>query len=99
MYHYTESGLQHVWLKSGYVMRKTPYGEGVAIRDVVGLHKAICDAIVRKPSLTAAELRFLRKEARISRRHLAGFLGVSATDAKARKKLHLEHVKAWSEVA
>ena len=48
MYHYIESGLQHVWLKSGYVMRKTPYGTGVAIRDIAGLHKTICNAIVRK---------------------------------------------------
>ena len=99
MYHYTESGLPNVWLKSGYVMRKTPYGEGVAVRDVVGLHKAICDAIVRKPSLTAAELRFLRKEVRISRRRLAGFLRAPATDARVGKKLYLEHVKAWSDVA
>lgn len=77
MYHYTESGLQHVWLKSGYAVRRTPYGKGIAIQDVAGLHKAICSAIARKPSLTGAELRFLRKEMGMSQRALADLLGTS----------------------
>jgi len=77
MYHYTESGLQHVWLKSGYAVRRTPYGKGIAIQDVAGLHKAICSAIARKPSLTGAELRFVRKEMGMSQRALAELLGTS----------------------
>ena len=47
MYHYTESGFPNVWLKDGYVVRQTPYGEGVAICDVAGLHEAICSARVK----------------------------------------------------
>lgn len=62
MYHYTESGLRNVWLKSGYVIRRTPYGKGVCIRDVAGPHRAISNVIARKSSLTGAELQFLRKE-------------------------------------
>ena len=77
MYHYTESGLQHVWLKSGYAVRRTPYGKGIAIQDVAGLHKAICSAIARKPSLTGAELRFLRKEMGMSQHGLGELLGVT----------------------
>lgn len=77
MYHYTESGLQNVWLTSGYLIRKTPYGKGVSIQDVAGLHKAICNVIARKPSLTGAELRFLRKEMGMSQSALAKLLGTS----------------------
>jgi len=75
MYHYTESGLQNVWLTNGYVVRNTPYGKGVAIQDVSGLHKAICRAIARQPKLTGAELRFLRKEMGLSQTGLAQLLG------------------------
>lgn len=45
LYRYIEGGLPSVWLKNGYVERTTPYGKGVAIRDVAGLHKAIRNAI------------------------------------------------------
>lgn len=77
MYHYTESGLQNIWLKSGYLVRKTPYGKGVSIQDVAGLHEAICKSIAQKPSLTGAELRFLRKEMQMSQSTLATLLGTS----------------------
>ena len=77
MYHYTESGLQNVWLKNGYVIRKTPYGKSVSVHDVSGLHKAIGLAIARKPNLTGAELRFLRKEMDMSQSALAKLIGSS----------------------
>ena len=77
MYHYTESGLQNVWLTNGYAVRKTPYGKGVAIQNVAALHKAICQTIARKPSLTGAELRFLRKQMDLSQAALAELLGTS----------------------
>lgn len=77
MYHYTESGLQNIWLKDGYEIRKTPYGKGVAIKDVAGLHRAIATSIARRPTLTGAELRFLRKELGMSQRALAELIGTS----------------------
>jgi DNA-binding transcriptional regulator YiaG len=77
MYHYTECGLQNVWLENGYKKHKTPYGAGVSIEDVVGLHQLIGRAIARGPRLTGAELRFLRKELELSQRTLAGLLGIS----------------------
>ena len=77
MYHYTECGLQNVWLENGYKGHKTPYGHGISIEDVAGLHRVIGRAIARQPRLTGAELRFLRKELQMSQRTLAGLLGIS----------------------
>lgn len=78
MYHYTESGLQNVWLVNGYSERRTPYGAGVSIDDLPGLHEAIGKWLVRKPRpLTGAELRFLRKELDLSQRALADIVGQS----------------------
>jgi DNA-binding transcriptional regulator YiaG len=76
-YHYTESGLTNVWLANGFTVRKTKYGEGVSIHDVDGLHQAIAHALANKPSLTGAEVRFLRKEMGMSQRGLGGLLGVT----------------------
>src|SRR5438552_14429386 len=77
MYHYTESGLQNIWLKDSFRAVKTPYGKGVAIEDVAGLHKAIGRAITQRPKLTGAELRFLRKELGLSQRALGELIGTS----------------------
>ena len=77
MYHYTESGLQNVWLTNGYKVRKTPYGRGVAINDVEGLHRAIGRSLAQQPYLTGAELRFLRKEMGMSQSGLGALLGTS----------------------
>lgn len=77
MYHYTESGLRNIWLKNGFVIHKTPYGEGVSIHDLPGLHKAIGRSIANRPKLTGAELRFLRKEMDMSQKALATLIGTS----------------------
>jgi DNA-binding transcriptional regulator YiaG len=77
MYHYTESGLKNIWLKNGYVVKNTPYGEAVSIQDVEGLHKLIGTIIARRPKLTGPELRFLRKEMGMSQKGLADFVGTS----------------------
>jgi DNA-binding transcriptional regulator YiaG len=76
MYHYTESGLRNVWLVNGYTLRKTPYGKGVAIDNLEGLHRAIARQIVglARP-LTGAEFRFLRKQLELSQAGLADHLG------------------------
>jgi DNA-binding transcriptional regulator YiaG len=76
MYHYTECGLNNVWLRNGYKVEKTPYGEGVAIEDADGLHLAIGLRLVRdKPRLSGAEFRFLRKELDMSQSSLAAWIG------------------------
>lgn len=76
-YHYTECGLPNVWLTNGYQLRQTRHGEGVAIHDVDGLHRAIGRALARQASLTGTELRFLRKEMGLSQAGLGSLLGVS----------------------
>lgn len=79
MYHYLESGLRNVWLKNGFRMQKTPYGDAVAIEDIKGLHEAIALHLIEKPSrLKGTEVRFLRKEMDMSQSGIGALLGVSA---------------------
>lgn len=76
MYHYTESGLKNVWLVNGYRVKRTPYGEGVAIDNLEGLHRAIAREIVRRPGrLTGPEFRFLRLALELSQETLARYAG------------------------
>lgn len=77
MYHYTESGLQNIWLENGYVVRQTKYGKGVSINDVDGLHRSIGRSLAMKPHLAGCEFRFLRKEMGLSQSAMASLLGTS----------------------
>ena len=76
MYHYTECGLNNVWLVNGFKDHETPYGKGVAIEDADGLHQVIALGLVNhKPWLSGGEFRFLRKELDLSQAALARVLG------------------------
>jgi len=76
-YHYTDSGLDNVYLKNGYTIHTTPYGEGVTIEDTDELHKAIGHWLVSSPKpLNGAELRFLRLELGMTQKDLAAALGL-----------------------
>ena len=76
MYHYTECGLNNVWLVNGFKDHETPYGKGVAIQDADGLHRVIALGLVHhKPRLSGGEFRFLRKELDLSQAGLARVLG------------------------
>jgi len=78
MYHYTESGLDNVYLENGYHYHDTPYGKGVSIENTAGLHKAIGKDLISQPKpLNGAELRFLRLEMEATQRDLAGILGTT----------------------
>lgn len=75
-YHYTECGLDYVFIEGGVETHATPYGEGISIADVEGLHRAIGTAIVSRPQpLRGAELRFLRSNMDITQARLADMLG------------------------
>lgn len=77
-YHYTECGLDDVYLVSGYTVEETPYGEGVSIRHVDKLHKAIGRYLVtEKKVLLGKELRFLRKEMDLTQGALGRLVGLS----------------------
>ncbi len=77
MYHYRECGLPNVHLANGYREVQTPYGPGIAIEDVEGLHRAIArDLVECKPALTGTEMRFIRKLLELTQARLGEFLGV-----------------------
>jgi putative transcriptional regulator len=76
-YHYTESGLDTVYLLNGYEIVKSARGTGVKIQDVDGLHVAIGRSIIEnKKKLSGSEFRFLRTELLMSQAALAQLLHV-----------------------
>lgn len=79
MLRYKDGGLKNVWLKNGFEIRKTPYGEGVAIHDIDGLTNAICLALTNKSSaLTGVEFRYIRSAGiLLSVSELAAMMGVN----------------------
>lgn len=77
-YHYTESGLDDVYLLSGYEVHHTPEGEGVSVKDVDGLHRVIGEHLAtHKKVLSGKEIRFLRKLMDLTQSELGKLLGVS----------------------
>ena len=91
-YHYVESGLPNVWLRNGFEKRQTPYGEGVSILDIKGLHRCISRALCDKPGqLTGPEFRFLRRELDFSQKMIGEIFGRS--DRSIRDLEHKEAVK------
>ncbi len=77
MYHYTESGLQNVWLANGFKTRKAPGGKAVAIADADDLHRVIGRVIASKGYLTGGELRYMRKELDFSQARFGMLVGAS----------------------
>ncbi len=76
MYKFSDGGLRNVWLANGFTLKKTPYGDAVAIEDVPGLTRAICAALTKKPGrLTGAEFRYLRLHLRLSEKALGPLFG------------------------
>lgn len=77
-YHYTESGLNNIYLVNGFKYMETARGNAVSIHDMDGLHKAIGLLLVTsKKDLSGSEIRFLRDEMLMSQSTLARLLGVS----------------------
>lgn len=75
MYHYTESGLQNIYLANGFKTRQVDGGKAVSIIDLEGLHKAIGRNLARKGHLTGGEFRFLRKELDLSQKRIGALVG------------------------
>jgi len=70
-YHYVECGLQNVYLVNGWEYDDSPYGKGVVINNLKGLHQCIGKVLSDKPErLTGEEFRFLRRELDLSQRML-----------------------------
>ena len=76
-YHYTESGLDTVFLTNGFRFVNSQGGQQVIIEDIEGLHLAIGFALAtQKQRLSGKEIRFLRTELLLSQASLAKILGV-----------------------
>lgn len=77
-YHYTECGLNNIYILNGYRFIDTPRGKAVSIKDVDGLHKAIgLFLVTTKRDLIGDEVRFLRLEMLMSQSTLAKLLGMN----------------------
>jgi putative transcriptional regulator len=76
-YHYTECGLDNIYLLNGFSFVETPRGRAVHIQDMKGLHRAIGEMLVsEKKHLAGNEFRFLRHELNMTQANLAALLGV-----------------------
>jgi putative transcriptional regulator len=74
-YHYTESGLDSVYLVNGYEIVETQDGRSIVIQDLDGLHRAIGrNLVAEKKRLNGKEARFLRTEMFLSQSLLARLL-------------------------
>lgn len=77
LYHFTECGLDDVYLINGVKRQETAQGTVVKVDDLDGLLEAIKEHLVyRKRPLNGREIRFLRHELDLSQRALAVLLGV-----------------------
>jgi DNA-binding transcriptional regulator YiaG len=78
-YHYTESGLNYVYLLDGFEVTKTGYGAAVRVANAGKLDRAIAQIVVRDQNrLTAQEVRFLRGLLDMTQAALGSALGKDA---------------------
>jgi len=74
--HYTDCGLDDVYLVSGYRIEQTPSGQVLTITNVEQLHRVIgCQLAKQKRALSGKELRFLRKQINLTQSELGKFIG------------------------
>jgi putative transcriptional regulator len=76
-YHYTECGLDNIYLVNGFKITKTSDGdEELFIHDIHGLHKAISNILVFKRGLLeGSEIKFIRTMLDLSQNKLAALIG------------------------
>ena len=78
-YHYTECGLDYVYLANGYTVHPSAYGDAVEVDHASALDRAIALAVIRhQRSLTGQEVRFLRGLLDLTQAELAELLGKDA---------------------
>lgn len=74
-YHYKESGLDNVFLRNGFTLHETPYGKGLSIDNLDGLHRAIGRLLICKSGrLSPQELRYLRNDLGMTQTQFARLL-------------------------
>lgn len=76
-YHYTECGLDNIYLVNGFEITKTSEGVEIFIHDIEGLNKTIGKILISKPGLLSGkELLFIRHSLDLSQKRFAAILGV-----------------------
>ena len=77
MYNYTMCGLDYVYLRNGYRLHETAYGDGFSIERADDLHHAIAVHVMTSYArLRGQEVRFLRSLMDWSQADLARYLGL-----------------------
>ena len=77
-FHYTQCGLDNIYLKNGYNIKETKYGMTYSINSADELHEFIADSIITNPTpIRGQEFRFLRSMMQLSQRLLAERIGLS----------------------
>ena len=77
-YHYTECGLDNIYLRSGFEFSEFEGEQYVSISNIEGLHKRIAlDIVCQRKVIAGAEIRFLRSEAELTQAALAEYLRVT----------------------
>jgi len=75
-YHYTECGLDNIYLVNGFEMTRTDDDEELFIHDIYGLHKAISNSLIfKKGLLEGKEIKFIRTMLDLSQNKLAALIG------------------------
>jgi putative transcriptional regulator len=98
LYHYTESGLDNIFLVDGFTISETDYGKTVSIQETEDLHEQIGRGIVDSPAfITGAEFRFLRLEMDLSQRQLAGLINVDEQAVRRWEKARDKGVRGAAE--
>ncbi len=78
-YHYTESGLDNVYIYNMPVIKDVNGEEVIYIQKINLLHKAIAEGLIKKAGLlNGKEIRFLRSEMGYSQKQLSELLGKEA---------------------
>lgn len=77
-YHYTQCGLDDVYLMSGYEVEHEDGEEWFSVKHMDELHRAIGRALAaEKKELSGKEVRFLRKEMDLTQAELGRLVGLS----------------------
>jgi len=76
MYHFKDSGFEHVWLQNGYKTGTDKFGSYLSVDDILGLYRAIAIALAHGGgSLSPAELRLMRQQLHMTQKQLAEKIG------------------------
>lgn len=77
-YHYTECGLDNIYLVNGFKIKKTKKGQTkVFVHDIHGLHRMIGKILLSKQGLlNGDEIKFIRTSLDLSQKSLGQLLGL-----------------------